>query len=141
MLSQEQIFEIIEEIKKDSRIVGILICGSYIYGTPNDESDLDLRCITNDGSNWAEFERIRFGIKIEVFFNPPNVVREHMIVSKNEGHGDCIHFWANGKIVYDSRGIVKQLQDEAKQLWKDGPLKNDEWIWRFQKHKKYIDQT
>ncbi|MBP9762327.1 nucleotidyltransferase domain-containing protein [Patescibacteria group bacterium] len=137
MLSQEQIQEIIDEIKRDRRIDGILITGSYIYGTPHDQSDLDVRCITNDGSDWGELDRLRFGTRIEVFFNPPDKVRLYMQESKKGGHGDCIHFWANGKIVYDPNGIVRLLQKEAQDLWREGPEPGRSWEWRKEKHKKY----
>lgn len=137
MLSENQIQTIIDEIKTDPRIDGILITGSYIYGTPHDESDLDVRCITNDGSDWGEMDRIRFNTRIEVFFNPPDKVRKYMEESKNDGHGDCIHFWANGKIVYDPTGRTRQLQKEAQQLWLEGPEPGKSWKWRKEKHKKY----
>jgi len=136
MLTQEQINKIIEECKQDPRVQGVLLTGSYVYGKPHDGSDLDVRCVINeDSSDWAEFERERFGTRIEVFFNTPDRVRCYMQESKKEGHGDCIHFWANGKIVYDPNGIVAQLQQEAIQLWKDGPASGGEWMWRQEKHK------
>lgn len=137
MLSQEQIQHIIDEIKLDPRIDGILITGSYIYGTPHDQSDLDVRCITNDGSDWGELDRMRFGTRIEVFFNPPDKVRWYMQESKRGGHGDCIHFWANGKIVHDPNGTVRKLQEEAQKLWQEGPELGRSWEWRKEKHKKY----
>lgn len=137
ILSEEQINQIVDEIKEDERVVGILLTGSYVYGEPNEKSDLDVRCITDDESNWAEIERMRFGTRIEVFFNPPSVVMGYMDASRHEGHGDCIHFWAHGKIVFDPNGAVKKLQDEAMRLWKDGPTPGKEWAWRWAKHQKY----
>lgn len=135
MLTQEKIDVIIEEMEKDPRVQGILLTGSYVYGVPNEKSDLDVRCITNDGSNWAEFDRERFDTRIEVFFNPPDVVRAYMLQSKKEGHGDCIHFWGNGKIIYDPNGIIAQLQNEARQLWREGPEHESTWAWRHKKHR------
>lgn len=142
MLTKEQIETIIEEIKRDRRINGILITGSYVYGTPNEESDLDVFCMTNDGSDWAllDVKNMRFGVEINICFNPQEKVRWYMQKSKNEGHGDCIHFWANGRIVYDQQGILKQLQVEARKLWQKGPGGEKEWIWRSKKHKKYKDR-
>lgn len=64
VLTSIQIENICAEIKEDRRIKGILLTGSYIYGTPNDTSDLDVRCVTSDGSDWADMERMRFGVRI-----------------------------------------------------------------------------
>ena len=137
MLTEEQIQQIIDEIRQDERIQGILITGSYVYGTPTDQSDLDVRCVTVDGSDWGELDRMRFGTRIEVFFNPPDKVRWYMNESRLEQHGDCIHFWANGKIVYDPNGVIAQLQNEAREFWKQGPEPGKTWTWRAEKHRKY----
>lgn len=140
MLTNQQIEEIVNELKRDPRVQGILLTGSYIYGKPNAESDLDVRCITNDSSDWAEFKRMRFGVPVEVFLNTPHKVRSYMQQSKEQGHGDCIHFWAFGKKVYDPFGVVDLLIEEAKLLWKKGPAEGKKWIWRWEKHQKYIDK-
>ena len=79
--------------------------------------------------------------EINICFNPPEKVRWYMQKSKEEGHGDCIHFWANGKIVYDSHGILKQLQKEARKLWHEGPGQGKMWVWRAEKHRKFEDQV
>lgn len=136
MLTKEQIEAVINEIKQDSRVDGILITGSYVYGTPNEQSDLDVFCVTNDGSDWNEMgKRKRFGVDIEACFNPPDTVRWYMQKSKEEGHGDCIHFWANGRIVYDKSGTLQVLQNEARDLWREGPGLGESWIWRHEKHR------
>lgn len=142
MLTKDQIENIIDEIKQDSRIDGVLITGSYVYGTPNEQSDLDVFCVTNDGSDWNEMgKRVRFGVAIEACFNPPDTVREYMQKSKEEGHGDCIHFWANGRIAYDRIGTLRVLQNEARDLWREGPGSGKSWIWRAEKHKKYENRV
>ena len=127
VLTANQVEDILEEIKEDQRIQGILLTGSYVYGQPNDKSDLDVRCVTNDGSNWTEWKRMRFGVVIETFFNPPDRVREFMRSGWEEGDSSCIHFWANGKIIFDPNGIMKELQEEARQLWKKGSNTGVAW--------------
>ena len=134
VLTSNQIREIVAELQSDDRVQGILRTGSYAYGEPNSDSDLDIRCLTHDGSDWAEFERMRFGVPVEVFFNPPDRVREFMELSREAGHGDCIHFWANGKIEFDPSGLVSELQKEALALWQEGPPSGGQWEWRFEKH-------
>lgn len=133
ILSASQIGEVLTELSGDERIQGILLTGSYVYGAPNENSDLDIRCITCDGSDWAEFERMRFGVRVEVFFNPPEKVREFMELSRKAGHGDCIHFWANGSIKFDPSGQVELLQKEARTLWQGGPPSGGQWELRFKR--------
>ena len=54
MLTKQQIQQICEEMQKDTQVQGILLTGSYVYGTPHEHSDLDIRAVTNDGANWVD---------------------------------------------------------------------------------------
>jgi predicted nucleotidyltransferase len=137
MLSPEEIESIVDELRCDSRVIGVLLTGSYVYGTPNEQSDLDVRCVTGDGSDWAERDRMRHDIRIEIFSHPPEKIRWYMMQSKQEGHGACIHFWAHGKIVYDPTGIILLLQKEAKERWQEGAKNGLAWSVRAEKYKKY----
>lgn len=138
ILSEKQLAGIFQEVRKDQRVQGILLAGSYAYGKPNEKSDLDLICVTNDGSDWAELDRICFGVPLNVFFNSPELIRnKYMQGSIDEGHGDCVHMWAYGKVIYDPNDVVIGLQEEAKRIWKEGPQSGKEWNWRWEKHKKY----
>lgn len=136
ILSDVQLHEVLDEIKQDPRVQGILLAGSYAYGVPNEQSDVDILCVTNDGSDWAEFDRMRYGVPLNVFFNSPELIRhKYMQTSIDEGHGDCVHFWAHGKIIFDPNGEVATLQREAQRLWKEGPPTGRDWEWRWEKHK------
>lgn len=121
MLTDQQIEQIIEELKADDRIIAILLTGSYVYGRPTDESDLDVRGVTKDGDGWAEKYRIRFGHKVELFCNPPEAIRKYFDINRRENKAHAIHFWTYGKIVYDPTGIAKQLKEEATELFQIGP--------------------
>lgn len=121
MLSNNQIQEILEEIKLDPRVRAILLTGSYVYGHPTDESDLDVRVVTDPGTEWMEKYRIRFEHNIELFCNPAEKIRGYFDINRREGKAHAIHFWTYGKIVYDPTGIAKELQNEAAQLLKLGP--------------------
>lgn len=136
ILTQSQITEIIEELKLHTKVKGILLTGSYAYGQPNDESDIEIVCITNDGSDFVEFDRKFFGVEAELFFNTSDKIRNtYWANAIKEGHGDCVHFWANGKIMHDLDGTVKALQQEARELWLKGPPNRPDWEWRWGKHK------
>ncbi len=139
MLSAEEILGIVDELKSDSRIRGILVTGSYVYGMPNEQSDLDVRCVTSDPLQVGEKERIRFRTKVEVYIDTLEKVRFYMKQSLEEGHGACIHFWTYGKIVYDPENIAGQLKKEARELWCKGRVGGEPWKIRAEKYKKYVD--
>lgn len=121
MLTNQQIEKILEELKQDDRVQAILLTGSYIYGDPNDESDLDVRVVTKDGANWAEKYRLRFDHKVELFCNPPEVIRDYFNMNRRERKPHALHFWVHGKIVYDPTGIALELQKDAEKLLELGP--------------------
>lgn len=139
MLTQSQIDEIVSEVSKKPFVNGILLTGSYIYGKPTDESDLDMRIVTNDGSNIDDRNWEKFGTRIEAFYNSSEQIRKYFQDAVETADEPSVHFWANGKIVYDPEGIVQELQDEAKEIWKNGP-KTGVWITRpeyLEKHSSY----
>lgn len=119
-------------MKSDERVQAILLTGSYVYGHPTDESDLDIRVITRDGTNRAEKYRMRFNHKVELFCNPPEVIRNYFDTNRKENKPHALHFWTYGKIIYDPTGIAEQLKDEATKLLKLGPYDGS-----WQKNKKY----
>ena len=123
MLTTKQIKHIIQSIKQDKRIQGVLLAGSYVYGTPIEESDLDLRMITNDNSNWVMRNEEMFGTLIEAFYNSPAMIRYYFEQDRQTGIGSSLHFWANGKIMYDPKGAADSLQKEAQTLWELGPYR------------------
>ena len=126
MLSEDQINEILKEVSEKPFVSGILLTGSYVYGNPNEESDLDIRIITNDGSNIDDRNSEKFGVRIEAFYNSPEQIRNYFQDAIESGDEPSVHFWANGKITYDPEGIVLELQNEAKRIWEKGP-KNGKW--------------
>ena len=139
MLSNQQIHEIYEEIQKDSNTKAILVTGSYIYGKPTDKSDLDIRMIVLDKKfSKAEWEKYKFGVRIESLYNTPEQIKEYFEQARKQTiPPNIIHFWANGKIVYDPMGIAKKLQEDAKKLWELGPY-NGKWPKRIKKKKKEV---
>ena len=121
MLTQDQIDKIVKEVSDKSFVCGILLTGSYVYGKPNENSDLDIRIVTNDGENIDDRNWEKFGVRIEAFYNSPERIREYFKEAIKTGDESAVHFWANGKIVFDPIGIVEILQSEAKEIWKKGP--------------------
>ena len=128
MLTEQQIQQICEEIQQDAQVQGILLTSSYVYGTPHQDSDLDLHIVTNDGTNWRRDKQSRpFGTQADFHYGPPEAVRDAFAKSRQTGDPPIVFGWAYGVIVYDPTGIVAQLQQEAREIWQAGPYTGD-WI-------------
>ena len=125
MLTQEQIMRILEEVTSDKRVQTVLLCGSYAYGKPTDESDLDIRCITNDGSDWPEIRK-QFGTTIEIFFNSREKVLSYFDEDQQSNEADCISAWDQGIIYYDPNSVGLGLKNKAKEIFNKGPY-NGMW--------------
>jgi predicted nucleotidyltransferase len=138
MLSQQQIDIIIQELVAKPNVQGVLLTGSYVYGHPTEESDLDVRIITSDGSDLDDRKWMKFGTRIEAFYNSPERVREYFSYAIDSGDEAVINFWRKGKIVYDPNGVVSELIKEAAEIWEKGP-KNGGWKTR-QSYKEKMDK-
>ena len=70
MLTQEQIYEIIEEIVEHFKPQKVILFGSYAHGTPTEESDLDLLIIRDSDTpsrlQNREARRILSGLRVPV---------------------------------------------------------------------------
>lgn len=133
MLTKEQIAFICAAFATNKNTDGILLCGSYAYGQPTNGSDLDLRVITNDGTDFDGRGLRMFDTDIELLVNSPERLRAYFEECVATGIPYAVHFWTHGTIIFDRTGIVAQLQQEAQKLWRQGPK---EGVW---KHKKTRD--
>ena|SRR5215472_9285352 len=121
MLTDDQIALICEEKRQNPSVQGILLTGSYAYGKPRPDSDLDLRIVTGGGVSWAERDTWRFGVRIEAYCQPPEMIRAHLARCRETGIESTVHGWAHGTVLYDPAGIVASLQSEARDIWQMGP--------------------
>ena len=68
------IFKIVEKIKKEYRPEKIILFGSYAYGTPNKNSDVDLFILKSTKKNridrFVEVKRIIYNPKTKLVFSP-----------------------------------------------------------------------
>ena len=117
MLTKQHIQQICEEIQQDTRVQGILLTGSYVYGTPHERSDLDIHVVTNDDTNWRDRQSRPFGTQADFHYYPPEVVRDAFVKRRQTGDPAHVHAWAYGMIIFDPSGIVAQLQQEAREIW------------------------
>jgi len=110
-------------------LLGILVTGSRIHGTPGPTSDLDVHIIIASHRRQRR-NMLLDGIEIEMFINPTFQIRRYM----TDPDGLDQHMCSFGRAMYDPYGIVADLQIEAQNLWNAGPppiQKQEEWHHRY----------
>ncbi len=104
------------ELKND--IIGILACGSYITGNPNNHSDLDIHIVLNEKVEYRQRgNKIVDGLLIEYFANTPNQIRKYFKEDYDKCRANSHVQFITGEIVRDDIGIVEELKKEAKKYY------------------------
>src|SRR4051812_35908900 len=109
-------------------LLGVLATGSHIHGTPGPTSDLDVHVVI-DQPRRQRRNILLDGLEIEMFINPPFQIHRYMA----DG-GNNIHMFAFGRAIYDPQGLIGQLQDRARALWRAGPpalAESAHWMPRY----------
>jgi hypothetical protein len=109
---------LLEQLKGEfgDDLLGVLITGSRVHGTPDPTSDLDVHVVI-DLPRRRRKNIVLDGLEIEMFFNPPYRVRRYF----EDEHGGSLHMFTFGRAIYDPKGILAELQAEARTGWERGP--------------------
>jgi predicted nucleotidyltransferase len=113
------IHQVVQELQGElgSDLVGIVLVGSFAYGTPRKYSDIDLYVIIRPP--WRQRRVIvREGMEIEMLLNPLFQVERELV---NVGEPATILMFAQGRILADSENQARELADEARRIWQLGP--------------------
>ena len=101
--------------RKRRQVVGALITGSYVTGSPSAHSDLDLNIVLAEGTAWQERgNRIVQGYLVEYFVNPPEQTRKYFHSDRESHRLITATMYATGEIVFDLDGSVARLVREAR---------------------------
>lgn len=103
VVTQEKIQEIAEKIAREYDPEKIILFGSWVWGKPNQDSDVDILVIKK--SNQPRMERERevrsmlspVGIPLDILVYTPSELKEKIEDDRNLFLEDIIH---NGKILY-----------------------------------------
>jgi hypothetical protein len=96
-------------------LLGVLATGSRIHSTPGPTSDLDAHVIIALPRRQRR-NILLDGVEVEMFINPPFQIRRYF-----SSRGMDEHMFTFGRAIYDPRGVVAGLQDEARERWEAGP--------------------
>lgn len=116
---EKALYKFLEKYQDKPYFEGALLCGSYSTGNQNKFSDVDVHIVISDSQNWRERgNKIVDGILIEYFINPIKQIRNEFKGDLQRGRTSCSNMFSYGKILFDKKGCIRQLQKEACKFFK-----------------------
>lgn len=116
MLQEKIAEEVVEELKRDSSVVGIEICGSLARGEIRPDSDIDFGVISESVEKHQFIEEFREGIKVDMSITPLKLLLEMV-----ETHPFLLYDALLSEIVHDPMGILKQTRDRLETYFEKHP--------------------
>lgn len=109
----------IEQVKTDPEIIGIIVCGGWLEGHIDPNSDIDIHLILDPKCNYRERGNTWInGIEMEYFKNPPQQIRRYFELETASPH--TAFMLAQGEIRYQESPIVATLKAEADNILAKG---------------------
>ncbi len=108
--------DVIEELKRDPSVVGICIGGSLARNEIRPDSDIDFGVIIESMEEHRFNEEFREGIKVDMSITPVRVLLE-----TTETHPFLLYAAIWEKIVYDPKGILKQVREKLETYFDSHP--------------------
>ncbi|MDO8556416.1 MAG: nucleotidyltransferase domain-containing protein [Nanoarchaeota archaeon] len=100
---------------KKSEVVGVLVCGSYVTGSPSEHSDIDVHIILADTVKWRERGDVFVnGYLVEYFANPFRSIKGYFEEDFKEGSYQAPIMFVTGRVLLDKNGVVRKLQKLAR---------------------------
>jgi predicted nucleotidyltransferase len=85
------------EVTKVFKPVAIILFGSYINGTPNADSDIDIAVIVRDfQGDWLETASMLCGLSWNVSFD----IEPHLLDETQDKSGFVAHVMHTGEVIY-----------------------------------------
>jgi predicted nucleotidyltransferase len=86
-----------EAVKREFSPVAIIIFGSYINGTPNDDSDIDVGVVFNGFTgDYLKATRRLWRLRREISYD----IEPHLLDTANDPSGFAGYILATGHVVY-----------------------------------------
>jgi len=111
----------LDEFKKKHKIIGAIVCGSFVTGTPTKHSDIDVQLILPDNATYRERgNKIINGFLIEYYLNSKDQITKYFESDYNRSQLISHNMFLTGKILFDDESKIKELQKEAKKYFTKG---------------------
>lgn len=105
----------VDPIKSDPAVIGIIVCGGWLEGHIDLNSDIDVHLILDPACTYRERGNTWInGIEIEYFKNPPQQIRSYFRHETTSPH--TAFMLAQGEIRYQASPIIEALTVEAQNI-------------------------
>lgn len=95
-------------------VIGALVCGSYITGDPNENSDIDVHIILSSNIKWRERGNLYVnGYLVEYFANPPQQILKYFEEDYKSNSWMSMVQFVTGKVIFDETGEIAKLKEKA----------------------------
>jgi predicted nucleotidyltransferase len=123
-LQEEVLDKVVNQVKADENLLGILLFGSVASGTHNWKSDIDLIYIyeTHDPP-WGLDNRFVDGIAVQYFFTTLDT-----LIQNQETVPYLLHMFSEAKILFDRYGSVAPVIDKIRQYFAANPEVEADWM-------------
>ncbi|MFH0891941.1 MAG: hypothetical protein V1867_04130 [Candidatus Falkowbacteria bacterium] len=115
----EGLGKIVSMLEKIPHCEGIVFNGSRLNGNGNEDSDYDFTVLVSKGESYYKIWRYE-NCMVDVCCVTLNKVKENDLVKTRNSNAE-LYIIATGQIVLDKNGKLKEIQDEAKKIWSEGP--------------------
>ncbi|OGM04601.1 hypothetical protein A2715_02320 [Candidatus Woesebacteria bacterium RIFCSPHIGHO2_01_FULL_39_32] len=113
--------EFVEDLKKRSDVLGIILFGSWARGNNRPDSDVDLVVILKEG--FRRTVEYRGSQAFEIIYTIDNSAFDYWESHKD----DCAGLWEVAKVLYDKNGTIQRLQKRVKRMLKPGKKPYDQY--------------
>ena len=104
----------IERTQQEADVIGIIVSGSFVHGTLDKNSDIDIYVVLDANCTYRERGNTWInGVEIEYFKNPPQQIRQYFKAEKSPHTADMI---AKGNVVYSNHPVIDELRQEASSI-------------------------
>jgi predicted nucleotidyltransferase len=100
--------------------IGIIAGGTIVRGTPDAASDFDVWVIHLEPVR-QRLQKFFNGVPVEIFVNPPWVIRKYFVQDQGEARPISAHMMATGAVVLATDPVVEQLRQTAISLVNSSP--------------------
>jgi predicted nucleotidyltransferase len=130
LLQEEVLDKMVNQVKADENLLGILLFGSVASGTHTWKSDIDLIFIYETHEPpWGLDNRFVDGIAVQYFFTTLDT-----LIQNQKTVPYLLHMFSEAKILFDRHGSVAPIIDKIRRYFAENPEVEADWMRIKQQH-------
>ncbi len=124
LLQEEVLEKVVNQLKADENLLGILLFGSVASGTHTWKSDIDLIFVyqTHEPASGL-VNQFMDRIAVQYFFTTLETLVENQEIVPY-----LLHMFSEAKILYDRHGSITPITERIKQYFVEHPEVVDDWL-------------